>query len=487
MTTYVQKHTNISDITTTLVDSEILVCGWVRTARVQAKRAFLELYDGSKSIQAITEADEIISSLKGVSASSFVKLVALVVKHPEKEGVVELNIKSIVKIAKISDPLTYPIGGRPSLEFLRDHQSIRGLTRTIGAVMTIKSSLAYYISDFMRMKKLKKYFPPTITASDCEGAGETLVVTKLMKQKVTDIPVVTVGGGKNIPTVKTDDIDWKQDFFQINGPAALTVSAQLHLEACLRGGGGGWCELPSYRGEESHTGRHLAVFTHIEWELMCASLSDLMDFSEEITQYCFRRILEEHMDELEQLDKFTSKGLIDKLRGFIQKQYVRISYDQAVEILHKPEHIDLLTSGEYAVDTIPKWGDDLGSTCERFLSEFIFKHPVLVHDYPASLKSFYMKQGSDGRTVESCDLLVPGLGELIGSSVREDDYEKLMRVVTERKMDITPLQWYVDLRKDGSVDTAGAGLGFERLVCICTGMHIRDVVQFIQACGSLKH
>uniref|UniRef100_A0A6C0H083 asparagine--tRNA ligase n=1 Tax=viral metagenome TaxID=1070528 RepID=A0A6C0H083_9ZZZZ len=471
MIKYSRQHTLISDIDINLENKEILFIGWIRSVRLQAKIGFIVLYDGttSNTIQAITESSEIIESLRNVTSQSFIKLNAQIVKHPKKANIFDLKIINILKISKINDPITYPLSGTPSLQLLRDHQSIRGHSEIIGAVKRITSSCSYYVSDFMRSHKVKKVFPPTITCSDCEGAGETFTVTKLLNKS------------KSLPTKQdnSDEIDYSQDFFGVQ--ASLTVSAQLHLESCLRGLGDVWCELPSYRAEPSDTSRHVAAFTHQEAEFMGMNLDGLMDVLEELTQYCFSKTLIDHIDDLKLIEKYTDKkDLIEKLKGFVSKPYQRISYDKAIEILLLDEHKKKLKA-------IPKWGDDLGSDCEKYLSEIIFKHPTIVYDYPTELKSFYMKQNDDNRTVQSCDLLIPGLGELCGASVREDNYGKLINIVNKRKMDIKPIQWYIDLRKEGSVETAGFGMGFERLICCITGMHIREVCSFVQAYKCLKY
>jgi asparaginyl-tRNA synthetase len=482
---YKREHTRISEISSSLEGQEIIFSGWVRSTRLQAKIGFVVLYDGSPdTIQGITDSLETIESLRGVTIASFIKLKALVVKHPKKEGVVDLHIREIIKISRISDPIHYPLSGTPSLQYLRDYQDVRGHSETLGAVKRITSACAYLVSDFMQKHGVLKVFPPTMTGSDCEGAGETFTVTKLMSKNKSEIPVkVSVGAdGSSIPS---DEVDYTQDFFEIQ--ASLTVSAQLHLEACLRGGGDVWCELPSYRAEPSVTSRHVASFTHQEAEFVDMPLEGLMDFLEEMTQFVFSSILSGNMTDLKLLEKLgDKKDLITKLQRFVSQPYARITYDEAINIIETPEHLKKLKK-MYPTLVLPKWGDDLGSECEKYISEIVTQVPTLVHHYPASLKSFYMKQSDDKRTVESCDLLIPFLGELCGASVREDDYEKLMSVVTERKMDIRPIQWYVDLRKDGSVPTAGFGMGFERLICCITGMHIREVCQFIQAYKTLKY
>lgn len=492
---YKREHTRIFEISGPLDGQEIVVKAWVRSFRPQAKVAFIVLSDGSssKTIQAITDSIAMIESLKGLTIGCFITLKVLVAKHPKRAGVMDLQIREIIKISHVADPVHFPLASTPSLQFLREHEDIRGLSPLIGSVERIKSECAYLVSDFMRKHHVHKVFPPTITGSDCEGAGETFTVTKLMDKGKTGIPVKSVTGLDGL-TIPTDEVDYSKDFFEVK--ACLTVSAQLHLEAILRGIGDVWCELPSYRAEPSDTSRHVAVFTHQEAEFVGMSLDGLMDFLEEMTQFIFTGILssEDSLDDLKLIETFgEKKDLISKLQRFVSQPYARITYDEAIKIVHTDEHSKKLLE-MYPTLVLPVWGADLGSECEKYISEVVTQVPTLVHHYPASLKSFYMKQSvfgdsgvSGGPTVESCDLLIPFLGELCGASVREDDYDKLMKVISDRKMDITPLQWYVDLRKMGSVPTAGFGMGFERLVCCITGMHIRDVSQFVQAYKTLKY
>ena len=462
---YIQKHTNISDISISQLDSEVLVNGWIRNTRIQSNLAFIEIYDGStsKSIQAIYEDAKLNELIKPLSIGSSISIKAIVVKHP-KEGV-ELKLKEILYIGKINDPVTYILNAKKmGLDTLRDHQDVRCKTRTFNAVFRIRAGLSQATHNFFHSKGFHHLNPNIITTSDCEGAGEVFTITNMLGKNSSDIPKVD----------KTDIIDYSRDFFEKQ--AFLTVSSQLQLELLCAGLGKVWTSNKSFRSEKSKTNRHLAEFEHIEWEFAWASLNDLMDLSEEYTQYCIGWVLKEHSDDLDELNKFTSKGIIDKLKEFISKPYMRTTYDTAIKIIEdNAEEI----KKQYKLKDLPKWGDDLGSDCEKYIAEMHFKSPTFVYNYPKDLKSFYMKQNDDGKTVQACDLLIPGLGELIGSSVREENYEKLMKTVNERKMDASKLKWYIDLRLNGSTPTAGAGLGFDRLVRICTGMeNIRDAVPF---------
>jgi asparaginyl-tRNA synthetase len=474
--TYKQKHTSISDIDISLIDKEIIINGWIRNTRIQQTVGFLELHDGStsKTIQVITEDSAYITIIDSLSIGSAISVLGKVVKHPQKDDQCEIHLIEIKYSSTVDNPKEFILNAKKmSIETLRtNHMDVRVKTRTFTSVFRIRAALSKATHDFFHSIKAHHLNPNIVTTSDCEGGGEVFTISTLLKNKTSEIPICD----------KTDIIDYSKDFFLKK--AYLTVSSQLQLEMLCAGLGKVWTSNKSFRSEKSKTNRHLAEFEHIEWEFAWTNLDQLMDLSEHYTQFCLEYVLTNNMDDLEVLNGFTSKGIIDRLKACISKPYLRITYDDALKIIEENASEIMKIDPKM---TLPKWGDDLGSVCEMYIAEKIFKCPTFVYNYPKDLKSFYMKQNNDGRTVQACDLLIPSVGELIGSSVREDDHEKLMKVVTERKMDITPLQWYVDLRKDGSVDTAGAGLGFERLVCICTGMHIRDVVQFIQACGSLKH
>lgn len=468
LVTYKQKHIDIKDIhTKSNLHKTLLINGWARTVRIQATIAFIELYDGSTShtIQVITEDPTLIEQLKSISVGSSISITGTVIPHPQKEDRVEVLLTQIHYIGKINDPMTYILNAKKTtLETFRDHQDIRAKTRTFNAVFRIRAGLSKATHDFFYKKGFHHLNPNIVTTSDCEGGGEVFTITTLLDKTTTNIPQVD----------KTTTIDYTKDFF--NKHAFLTVSSQLQLELLCAGLGKVWTSNKSFRSEKSKTNRHLAEFEHIEWETAWTSLDELMDQSEEYTQFAFNYVLTNHIDDLEELNKFTSKGIIDKLTSFTKTPYIRITYDTAVELIMT--HQDIIKQ-MYKLTTLPKWGDDLGSECEKYLAEFIFKHPLFVYNYPKELKSFYMMANPDNKTVQGCDLLIPGLGELIGSSVREHDYDRLMAVVKQRNMDEKPLRWYLDLRLNGSTPTAGAGLGFDRLVRVCTGIeNIRDAVPF---------
>ena len=472
---YQQKYTDIKNITLSLLDQIILVNGWVRNKRIQSNLAFVEIFDGStsKTIQITSEIKELIEKLNTLSIGSSISITGTVVLIPNSSNKLELKLESIEYMGLVNDPLTYILNAKKmGIDILRDHQDVRVKTRTFNAVFRIRAGLSKATHDFFHMIGAKHLNPNIITTSDCEGAGEVFTITNILGKTNTDSPVVE----------NTNVIDYSKDFFEKR--AFLTVSSQLQLELLCAGLSKVWTSNKSFRSEKSRTSRHLAEFEHIEWEFAWTNLDELMNISEHYTQYCFQYVLDNNLDDLEELNKFTSKGIIDKLTSFCSKNYIRISYDEAIHIIQENQKE---INKQYPNMILPKWGDDLGSECEKYIAEVKYNSPVFVYNYPKELKSFYMKQNLDNRTVQGCDLLIPGLGELIGSSVREHDYTKLMQVVKDRNMDITPLKWYMDLRRNGSTPTAGAGLGFDRLVRICTGMeNIRDAVCFPVAYGECR-
>lgn len=344
-------------------------------------------------------------------------------------------------------------------------------------IYRIRSKLLEIIQEFFSNHKFYHLDPNVITSTDCEGAGETFKITPTHQQIIEK-------DGK-----KEEQLFFGKDVY-------LTVSSQLQLEALCSGMAKVYTMNPSFRAERSKTSRHLCLFTHLEWEIAFIDLKDLMDFSEDLVSTIFNKILKECSDELFFLDNTISKGIINKLRGFVSGDFARITYTEAIDIIQRDKH---KISNKFKKEKfqIPNWGDDLGSYCERYICEDIFGKPTFVHGYPLKLKSFYMKpqqiivneQDINKQTCDSCDLLIPGTGELIGSSIRQDDYEQLMKEINSRNMDITPLQWYIDLRKNSSFPHGGAGLGFDRLVTICCFIdgNIRDSVPFPVAFGECEY
>lgn len=475
-----------------VVDTSVTVKGYVRYMRTQQKILFIQLYDGSHPVMFQLIIDEEKSPLKSTIESSLnvgdcVSATGAIVKSPAKGQLIEMQVNEFVIIGKVSDPSTYlPSVKGVTLEILRDKLDIRSKFKTQQAIFRIRSKLSELVHRFFHGVGVLHLDPNVITTSDCEGAGEVFTITSLLKDgKRSSIPTVKTTIGD--VTTCTDDIDYSEDFFLRQ--AYLTVSSQLHLEALCAGMGPVYTMNPSFRAEPSRTKRHLCCFTHLEWELPFIDLTQLMDFSEDVVTFCIKGVLAESIDDLKELDSYTTKGLITYLQSLVSSDFARISYDQAIEIIERD--VELIKK-KFSSETfdIPKWGDDLGSFCERYIAENIYKKPVFVFGYPKDLKSFYMKQREPYEyvhptehievryTVDSCDLLMPGLGELIGSSIREEDYGKLVAEMTRRGMNLEPLQWYVDLRKDATFPHGGAGLGFDRLVALCTTGHIQDATPF---------
>ncbi len=458
-----------------------IVWGHVRSIRTQSNLSFISIYDGTHMtpIQCLVEFEktpELQEICQKIHVSSYLKVKGVIVKSPAKGQLIEMQIKEIEIAGAVNDTSNYlPMAKGVNLDSLRGKNSyLRPKFQTYMAVYTIRDKVDKFINDFMRQQDFKKLDPNILTASDCEGAGEMFVVSTLLKDEVKDIPQKEITKDKKV-------IDYSKDFFFKK--VGLTVSSQLQLEALVPLGKGVYTMNKSFRAEKSKTSRHLAEFTHLEWESKIVDdLTGLMDFNEDLVTYVIKKTLEECNAELQSLNGFVSKGIIDRLKSFVKEDFARISYTEAVDLI--TQNKDQIMKLNPELTEIPKWGDDLGAKCERYLGEIIYKKPLFVYNYPRDLKSFYMKQNppdEEGRyTVQGCDLLIPYMGELIGSSVREENYDLLTEEMKRRGMDVNTLSWYVDLRKNGGCRTSGAGLGFERLVQILCYMdsNIRDVIPF---------
>lgn len=434
-----------------LIDQEVLVKGWVRTVRAQKSFTFVEINDGStlSNLQIIAD-----TLPEGVSTGASVSIKGKVVKSPGAKQSVEIHATEIEMIGACC-PESYPLQKkRHSFEFLRSIAHLRPRTNTIGAVSRVRSTLAQATHTFFQKRDFLYLQTPIITLSDCEGAGQLFNITTLDKS--------------NPPRNELGEIDHTRDFF--GQEAYLTVSGQLNGEIYACALSDIYTFGPTFRAENSNTSRHLAEFWMIEPEMAFADIYDDMDLAEEFLKALFTSVLQNNAEDMELFDKFISKGIIGRLQSIIDSPFERITYTQAVDIL--------LKSGKKFEFPVT-WGIDLQSEHERFLCEEHFKKPLIVHDYPKAIKSFYMRDNDDGKTVAAMDVLVPGVGEIIGGSQREDRLELL-----ERKMDTAGLNkqdywWYLELRKYGSVPHAGFGAGFERLVQFVTGMeNIRDVIAF---------
>ena len=477
---------------------------------------FIKVNDGSchESIQLIltnedaeknTNFFETITKNANVGATLYAT--GLIVKSPKKSQLIEMSVKTCEIIGKVITPDTYlPSIKNCPLELLRNAQHLRPKFRTFGSVNRIRSGLLKIIHEFFHQRDFHHVDPNIITGSDCEGAGETFTITSLCKNGVfpvippTGLPVNTTVdnttiGNTNIVNTIDVPIDFKHDFF--GKQTYLTVSSQLQLEALCSGLGRVYTTNPSFRAEKSKTYRHLACFTHIEWEIAFINISELMDFSEDFVRTCIKLILHDCVDDIAALDQFVSKGLIKKLHLFTDNQFARVTYDEAVDIITR-DNVKIRNINPEV--EIPEWGDDLGSICEKYLCDYIYKKPTFVYNFPKDLKSFYMKPNEpytitlpNGETVirytcQSVDLLMPGLGELLGASIRTDNYDVLLTEMTNRKMNSNDLSWYLDLRKNATFPHGGAGLGFDRLLSLCTLQgNIRDVVPFPVAYGECSY
>ncbi|KAL5551174.1 hypothetical protein UlMin_001350 [Ulmus minor] len=455
----------------------LVVNGWVRTLRVQSSVTFIEVNDGSclSNMQCVMGSDaegydQVESGSVTTGASIWVQ--GIVVASQGSKQKVELKVNKIVVVGE-SDP-SYPIQKkRVSREFLRTKAHLRPRTNTFGAVARVRNALAYATHKFFQENGFVWVSSPIITASDCEGAGEQFCVTTLMpsSRDASQSPV------DSIPNTKEGLIDWSQDFF--GKPAFLTVSGQLNAETYATALSDVYTFGPTFRAENSNTSRHLAEFWMIEPELAFADLNDDMACATAYLQYVVRYVLENCKEDMEFFNTWIEKGIIDRLSDVAEKDFVQLTYTDAVELLLRAKK-----KFEFPV----KWGCDLQSEHERYITEQAFSGcPVIIRDYPKEIKAFYMRQNDDGKTVAAMDMLVPRVGELIGGSQREERLDFLEARLDELNLSRESYWWYLDLRRYGSVPHAGFGLGFERLVQFATGLeNIRDAIPFPRAPGSAE-
>lgn len=447
---------NLYKSTDKFVNQEITIEGWVKTVRDSKNFGFIELNDGTffKNVQIVFhDTLENFAEICKLTISSSVKVSGKFILTENAKQPFEIQA-SHIEIESLSDS-SYPLQKKKhSFEYLRTIAHLRPRANTFHAVFRVRSALAYSIHKFFQEKGFVYVNTPILTGSDAEGAGEMFNVNSFNL--------------KDIPKNKEGDIDFSQDFF--GKPAHLTVSGQLNAETFAQS----FCNVytfgPTFRAENSNTVKHAAEFWMVEPEICFADLSDDMDLAEEMIKYIFQYVLDTCPEEMEFFNKFIDTGLLERLHHVIDSDFVRISYTDAIKELEKHNN-----EFEYKVS----WGVDLQTEHERYLCENIFKKPVFVTDYPKDIKAFYMKQNPDGKTVAASDLLVPGIGEIIGGSQREEDYDKLLNRMKELNMPLEEYSWYLDLRKYGSCHHAGFGLGFERAIMYLTGMqNIRDVIPF---------
>jgi len=452
------KRTKISEaLKLNTFGKEINVKGWVRTRRGNKNVSFVALNDGStiQNIQIVIDNEKFGESfLKPITTGACINVNGLLVESQGQGQSVEIQAAEI-EIFGTADPASYPLQKKGhSLEFLREIAYLRPRTNTFGAVFRIRHHMAYAIHKYFNDRGFYYFHTPLITASDAEGAGAMFEVTTL------DL--------NNPPRTEDGKIDYSQDFFgrQTN----LTVSGQLEGELGAMALGAIYTFGPTFRAENSNTPRHLAEFWMIEPEVAFNDINDNMDLAEDFLKYLIRYALDNCREDIEFLAKMYDNELIDRLNFVVDNNFIRLTYAEGIKILEE--------SGEKFEFPV-HWGTDLQSEHERYLVEKHFKCPVILTDYPKEIKSFYMKQNDDGRTVRAMDVLFPKIGEIIGGSEREADYDKLMNRVKELGMNAEPIWWYIETRKFGTAPHAGFGLGFERLMLFVTGMtNIRDVIPF---------
>ena len=452
------KRTKIVDIfNPTLLGQEVCVKGWVRTRRGNKYVQFVALNDGStiKNIQIVFDMNQFTEEqLKLVTTGSSICVEGILVESMGKGQSCEVQAKTL-EVYGTADPEAYPLQKKGhTLEFLREKAHLRPRTNTFGAILRVRSALAYAIHKFFQKKGFFYLNTPLITASDCEGAGAMFQVTTL---PLNDLP-------KN----EDGSVDYSKDFF--GKPTSLTVSGQLEGELGATALGAIYTFGPTFRAENSNTPRHLSEFWMVEPEIAFCDITENMDLAEEFVKYCIRYALEHCSDDIEFLADHFDKGLVERLEFVLHNDFVRLTYTEGVKILEESGR-----KFEYPVS----WGIDLQSEHERYLVEEHFKKPVILTDYPKDIKAFYMKQNEDGRTVRAMDVLFPNIGEIIGGSEREADYNKLLARIEELNIPMKDMWWYLDTRRFGSVPHSGFGLCFERLVLFVTGMtNIRDVIPF---------
>ena len=435
------------------------VKGWVRTRRGSKQVSFIALNDGStiNNVQVVADLanfDEEV--LKQVTTGACISVNGELVESIGSGQAAEIQAREIEVLGTCDN--TYPLQKKGcSMEFLREIAHLRPRTNTFGAVFRIRHNMAIAIHEFFHKKGFFYFHTPIITASDCEGAGQMFQVTT-----------------KNLYDLKKDEngsIIYDDDFF--GKQASLTVSGQLEGELAATALGAIYTFGPTFRAENSNTPRHLAEFWMVEPEVAFADLNELMDLEEEFIKFCVQWALDNCKDDLEFLNKMIDKGLIERLQKVVSTEFVRLPYTEGIKILE--EAIAKGKKFEFPV----YWGCDLASEHERYLVEEHFQKPVIMTDYPAEIKAFYMKQNEDGKTVQGTDVLFPQIGEIIGGSVREENYDKLMNRINELNIPMKDMWWYLDTRRYGSCPHAGFGLGFERLLLFVTGMaNIRDVIPF---------
>jgi len=439
---------------------QINVKGWVRTRRGNKNVQFIALNDGScqKNIQIVVDLQQFSDDqLKPITTGACISVVGTLVQSQGAGQNVEIQASEI-EVYGTADPEKYPLQKKGhTLEYLREIAHLRPRTNTFGAVFRLRHNMAYAIHTYFHNHGYFYFHTPLITGSDAEGAGQMFQVT------TKDLA--------NIKLTEDGKVDYSDDFF--GKQTSLTVSGQLEGELAALALGKIYTFGPTFRAENSNTPRHLAEFWMIEPEVAFFQLDELMDLEEDFIKYCVRWALDNCMEDLQFLNDMFDKTLIERLRSVVDTEFVRLPYTDGIKILE-----DAISKGKKFEFPV-YWGCDLASEHERYLVEEHFKRPVIMINYPKDIKAFYMKQNEDGKTVQGTDVLFPQIGEIIGGSVREESYDKLMKEIEDRHIPMKDMWWYLDTRRYGSAPHAGFGLGFERLMLFVTGMqNIRDVIPF---------
>ena len=453
------KRTKVVDaLKSTDFGKDIVVKGWVRSHRSSKAVDFIALNDGStiKNVQVVVSPETMdAEELKSITTGACIGVEGTLVESQGKGQAVEVQAKKIVIYGLC--PNDYPMQKKgQSFEYMRQYAHMRLRTNTFGAVFRIRHNMAIAIHKYFHDHGFYYFNTPLITASDAEGAGEMFQVTTLDLDRVA----------------KSGEVDYSKDFF--GKKTNLTVSGQLEGELGATALGAIYTFGPTFRAENSNTPRHLAEFWMIEPEIAFMDKEELMDLEEDFIKYCVRWALENCKDDLEFLNKMIDKTLLDTLNSVVKEDFVRLPYTEGIKILEQA-----VKDGHKFENPITGWGMDLNSEHERFLVEHHFKRPVIMTDYPSEIKAFYMKKNPDGKTMQGTDVLFPRIGEIIGGSVREENYQKLLDEIEKRHMKESTYSWYLGTRKYGSCPHAGFGLGFERLILFVTGMqNIRDVIPF---------
>ena len=444
---------------------EVTVQGWIKTTRDTNKFAFIELNDGTffSNLQVVLDAESFENYKEIVKYPIYtaIEVKGGLVKTEGAKQAFEVKAREVVLLA--TSDSDYPLQKkRHTFEYLRTIAHLRPRANAFSAVFRVRSIAAYAVHKFFQEKNFVYAHTPIITASDAEGAGEVFQVTTLDMN--------------NLPKNQEGQVDYKEDFF--DKETHLTVSGQLEAEIFAMAFKNVYTFGPTFRAENSNTARHAAEFWMIEPEMAYASLQENMDVAEEMVKFIIKYCLENAKEEMEFFNSFVDKGLFERLNNILENKFERITYTKAVELLQNSGQ-----KFEYKVE----WGIDLQTEHERYLTEQIFKKPVFVTDYPEKIKAFYMRSNDDGKTVAAMDLLVPGVGEIIGGSQREERLDVLERKIKENNLDESAYWWYLELRKYGGVKHSGYGLGFERMIMYLTGMqNIRDVIAFPRTVGTAE-